>query len=157
MKLKVQMLQQKDRNEKMVKLHQSSKSPKAILKVDQTHLGRKGRHLSKPKLSGKSSKTIGTKCKVHHGTQRSSKSKIGSQNKVKNQQIGMPTKQQSLCKWNDNNRKRADALSSDDDIPLSVIKRGMPLSDPDYDSDDNDKPTVKEVDSSDSEGSYCLS
>ena len=87
--------QKRENGKTSAKLKQSSKSPKAILKVGQTHLGRKGRHLSKPKLSGKSGKTIGTKCKVHHGTQRSSKSKIGSQKKVKSQQTGIPTKQRS--------------------------------------------------------------
>ena len=130
-------------------------SPKQHSKVGQTHFGAKGRNVFKSNMSDVSGKSLVTKRVVKPDKQRSTKSQIGSQKESKDKHC-IPSKQQYKPQRNVCNRKRQDSFSSDDDVPLIELKRGTPLSEPEYDSEDSYKPTANDIDSSDSEGSDYL-
>ena len=117
-------------------------------KVSQTHFRAKERNVFKPNMSDVSGKSLVTKRVVKPDKQRSTKSQIDSQNKNKDKHC-IPSKQQHKTKRNVCNRKRQDSVCSDDDVPLIELKRGTPLSEQEYDSEDSYKPTANDIDSSD--------
>ena len=130
-------------------------SSKQNSKVGQTHFGAKGRNVFKPNMSDVSGKSLVTKRVVKPDTHRSTKSQIGSQKENKDKHC-IPSKQQHKPQRNVCDRKRQNSFSSDDDVPLIMLKRGTPLSEPEYDSEDSYKPTANDIDSIDSEGSDYL-